>query len=145
MVKTFLLNEVTYRTAPLGQYLVTTRRGVYTTAYVLQFSLGKCPVHLPAVLRFPSNTLHMSDQSFLWWDFEHAVHLQPSSSQLLSTGVVCALRLPLLPRREHHEGQADDQYQHTEAEQRDGYHQPRDSLFMGLFLQRHRWAEIVLY
>ncbi len=40
MVITFLLNEVTYRTAPLVQYLVTTRRGMYTATYVLHFSLG---------------------------------------------------------------------------------------------------------
>ena len=80
----------------------------------------------------------MSYESFLWWDFEHAVHLQARSSQLLSAGAVRALRLALLPRREHHEGQADDGYQHAEAQQRDGYHQPGDSLFVGLFLQRHR-------
>lgn len=138
MVKTFLL---------LGQYLVTTRRGhiSFSPAQVLRASEGftMSPVHLPAVLRPPPpNTLHVSDESFLWWDFEHAVHLQPCSSQLLSAGAVRALRLPLLPRREYHKGQANDQYQHTEAEQRDGYHQPGDSLFMGLFLQRHRGQRV---
>lgn len=94
--------------------------------------------HLTVSQWVPCTCLQCSDQSFLRWDFKHAVHLKPSSSHLLSTGAVRTLRLPLLPRCEHHEGQAYDHYQHTEAQQRDGYHQPGDSLPVGLFLRRHR-------
>lgn len=81
---------------------------------------------------------HVSDESLFRRDFEHAVHLKPSSSQLLSTGAVGTLGLPLLPCREHHEGQAYNHYQHAETQQRDGNYQPGDSLPVGLFLQRYR-------
>lgn len=97
--------------------------------------LGFDSVHLHPVSGSPPppQSFHgcLSDEPLLWWDFEHAVHLQPSPSQLLSTGAVCSLRLALLPGCEHHEGQADDQYQHTEAEQQDGYCQPGDDLLTG--------------
>lgn len=63
-----------------------------------------------------------SDESFLWWNFEHTVHLQASSSQLLSAGAVRAFRLTLLPRRHNHERKANDEDQHAEAQQWDGYH-----------------------
>lgn len=98
-------------------------------------------MHLPAVPGSPLTPTYffhpsLSDEPLLWWDFEHAVHLQPSPSQLLSTGAVHPLGLTLLPGCEHHEGQADDHYQHTEAEQRDSYDEPGDALFIGLFLHK---------
>lgn len=117
-------------------YLVATTRGLHLTSHPAdgQGIPCTCP-QCSDNIQLPSRITLVSDESFLWWDFKHAVHLQPGPSQLLNTGAVRTLWLTFLPCREHHEGQTDDEYQHTEAEQGDCDHQPGDPLFVGLFLQ----------
>lgn len=87
------------------------------------------PVHVSTIL--------CSDESFFWGDFEHAVHLQPSSCQLLSTGTVDPLRLTLLPRCQYHKSQADGHNQSAEQQERDDHHQPGDPVPVALFLHTH--------
>lgn len=107
---------------------------------VIPQGLGKfqCSSRVTQIILEPLY-LHLfgcSNQSLFRWYFQHAIHLQACTSNLLMTWGISSFRLPLPACCHQHKNESNGHQEDTATCQRNRYCKPWYMFLLSLFLQR---------